>query len=57
MKKVKFSGLRPRGTLSPRRLWRPGDTVQLEDDVAEALLREPGFSVVTRRRRLKKARE
>ena len=57
MKEVKFSGLRPKGTLNPRRLWRPGDTVQLEDDVAETLLREHGFSVVTRRRRPKKARE
>ncbi len=57
MKEVKFSGLRPKGTLNPRRLWRPGDTVQLEDDVAETLLREHGFSVVTRRRRPRKARE
>jgi len=56
MKKVKFGGLRPKGTLNPRRLWRPGEAVEVEDDIAEALLRDPEFRQVkpkTRRRRTK----
>jgi len=59
MKKVKFGGLRPKGTLNPRRLWRPGETVEVEDDEAEALLRDPEFQQVktgTRRRRIKSSK-
>jgi hypothetical protein len=59
MKKVKFGGLRPKGTLNPRRLWRPGETVEVEDNEAEALLRDPEFQQVktgTRRRRTKSSK-
>ena len=51
MRELKFSSLRSKGTLYPRRLWRPGDTALVDDEVAEALLREPGFSVTRRRKR------
>ena len=58
MKEVKYEGLRPKGTLRPRRLWRPGEKARVEDEVAEELLSQPGFSVVEkRRRRPKKSRE
>jgi len=43
MKKVMFNGVSPRGTLKPRRMWTPGDILDVADDVSEALLREPGF--------------
>jgi len=59
MKKVKFGGLMPKGTLNPRRLWRPGEAVEVEDDIAEALLRDPEFRQVrprTRRRRTKSSK-
>jgi hypothetical protein len=59
MKKVRFGGLRPRGTLNPRRLWRPGEVVEVSDDEAEALLRDPEFQRVeskTSRRRTKSSK-
>ena len=46
MKKVMFNGLNPRGTLRPRRMWRPGDALDVADDVAEELLGEPGFMLL-----------
>jgi hypothetical protein len=53
MKEVKFSGIRPKGTMNPRRLWTPGESLRLDEEVAEALLKEPGFTLV--RRESKKA--
>lgn len=46
MKKVMFNGVSPRGTLRPRRMWTPGDILDVADDVSEELLREPGFLLV-----------
>ena len=46
MKKVWFSGLNPKGTLRPRRMWTPGDILEVNDDVAEELVREPGFMLL-----------
>ena len=43
MKKIWFNGLNPKGTLRPRRIWNPGDVLEVADDVAEELLKEPGF--------------
>ena len=43
MKKVMFNGVSPMGTLRPRRMWSPGDTLDVADDVAKELLGEPGF--------------
>jgi hypothetical protein len=49
MKIVKFSGLRPKGTMNPRRLWKAGDTACVEDNVIVFLLKEPGFSLVSQK--------
>ena len=46
MKKVWFNGVSPKGTFRPRRMWNPGDILEVADDTAEKLLREPGFSLL-----------
>ena len=46
MKKIWFNGLNPKGTLRPRRMWNPGDILLVADDVAEELLKEPGFMLL-----------
>jgi len=55
MKKVKYGGLRPKGTLTPRRMWRPGEVLVVDDTVAEELAEDPDFRLIgrprTRRRR------
>ena len=51
MRKVRFKGIRPRGTIVPRRMWRPGEILELDDTVARELTREPDFEIVRRRRR------
>jgi hypothetical protein len=43
VKKVMFNGVSPKGTLRPRRLWSPGDALDVADDVAGELLGETGF--------------
>ena len=43
-----FNGVSPRGTLRPRRMWRPGEELDVADDVAEELLGEPGFVLLKR---------
>ena len=53
MKKVKFTGVRPMGTIRPRRMWRPGDVLNVENDVAKELTRTPGFTLVKGRKRRK----
>jgi len=50
MRRVKFTGVRPRGTLRPRRMWLPGEVVKVENDVARELLESPGFESAGRRR-------
>ena len=56
--KIRFKGLRPIGTLHPRRLWRPGEIVEVDDDIGKELLKIPGFEKVklkrVRRRSLKR---
>ena len=51
MRKVRFKGIRPRGTWLPRRMWRPGEILELDDSVAQQLIREPDFEIVRMRRR------
>jgi len=46
MRKVMFNGVSPKGTLRPRRLWSPGDVLNVADDVAVELLGEPGFMLL-----------
>jgi len=46
MKRIMFSGVNPKGTLRPRRMWSPGDVLEVADDVAEELLGEPGFMLL-----------
>lgn len=44
--KVKYTGLWPKGTLHPRPMWWPGDFLDVDDNVAEELLRERGFMLL-----------
>jgi len=46
MKRIMFNGVNPKGTLRPRRMWNPGDVLDVADDVAEELLGEPGFMLL-----------
>ena len=58
MRKVKYTGLRPMGTLTPRRMWRPGEILEVDDDIAKKLARDPNFMLVVKarsRRRREKA--
>ena len=48
MRKVRFTGISPVGTLRPRRMWSPGEVLEVEDDVAEELNRQPGFKMLRR---------
>lgn len=50
---VKFVGIRPKGTLNPRRMWRPGDREKVEPSVAEELLKKSGFVKIRSRKRKK----
>lgn len=57
MKKVKYTGVRPQGTLKPRRMWSPGEVLEVENEVAEQLVEAPDFELVKKRRTRKKAEE
>jgi len=46
MRRVMFTGFRRVGTLRPRRLWSPGEALDVEDDVAEELGSHPDFKVL-----------
>ena len=50
MRKIKFNGVGRVGTLRPRRVWSPGEVMEVEDDVARELAGQPGFSMVRPRR-------
>jgi hypothetical protein len=50
MKKVKYTGVRRQGTLRPRRMWSPGEVLEVENEVAKDLVKAPGFEVVKKRR-------
>jgi len=54
MRKVKYTGLRPMGTLSPRRMWRPGEVLKVDDDIAKELVEGPNFSLVKKARSRRK---
>ena len=53
MRKVRFTGINQVGTLRPRRMWSPGEVLEVEDDVAEELNRQPGFRMLRRSPRKK----
>ena len=57
MKKVRYTGVRPQGTLKPRRMWSPGEVLEVEDEVAKVLVEAPGFELVKTRRTRKKGEE
>ena len=48
MRKVRFTGIRRVGTLRPRRMWSPGEVLEVEDDLAEELNRQSGFEMLRR---------
>jgi len=51
MKRIRFKGARRKGTLTPRRLWAPGEVLKLDDDVADELAKDPEFQLVKPRKR------
>ena len=54
MRKVKYTGLRPMGTLRPRRMWRPGEILEVDDDVAEKLCKGSDFTLIKKARSRRK---
>ena len=52
-KRIRFKGARRKGTLTPRRLWAPGEVLKLDDDVADELVKDPEFQLVRSRKRKK----
>lgn len=57
MRKVRFTGISRVGTLRPRRMWSPGEVLEVEDDVAEELNRLSGFEMLRRPPIKRKAEE
>ena len=57
MRRVMFTGIRRVGTPRPRRMWSPGEALEVEDDVAEELNRQPGFKVLRRPPLMKKVQK
>ncbi|MHA1227847.1 MAG: hypothetical protein ACTSPV_13960 [Candidatus Hodarchaeales archaeon] len=57
MRKVKFNGARRVGTLRPRRMWTPGEILEVEDGIAEELTGQPNFILVEEKKRRKKGEE
>jgi hypothetical protein len=53
MKRIRFKGARWKGTLTPRRLWAPGEVVTVDDSIAEELVKDPEFQLVRSRKRRK----
>ena len=52
---VRYTGINPKGTLTPRRMWRPGDKLTVDPDVAKRLLKESGFvEIKSRKKKAKK---
>jgi hypothetical protein len=56
MKRIRFKGARRKGTITPRRVWAPGEVVAVDDGVAEELTRDPEFVLVRPRKRAEAAR-
>ena len=54
MRRVRYNGLRPMGTLTPRRMWRPGEVLEVDDDVAKELVENPDFKLVVKPRSRRK---
>ena len=50
MKRIRFKGARRKGTLTPRRLWAPGEIVTVDDGIADELTRDPEFELVKSRK-------
>ena len=46
MRKVQYTGLRPKGTITPRIMWRPGDVLELDEELAKEIARDPDFRLL-----------
>jgi len=57
MKRIRFKGARRKGTLTPRRLWAPGEVVTVDDGAAEELVKDPEFQLVRPRKKPRKKDE
>jgi len=55
MKRIRFKGARRKGTLTPRRLWAPGEVLKLDDQIADELVKDPEFQLVKPRKRKAKS--
>ena len=56
-KKVKYTGVRCMGTMRPRRMWTPGEILEVEDELAKELTGSPWFTLVKPMRKKKTKRE
>ena len=54
MTRVKYTGVTRKGTLRPRRMWPPGEVLEVDNEIASELIKSPDFRWVrTRKRKIK----
>ncbi|MBD3206544.1 hypothetical protein GF319_09415 [Candidatus Bathyarchaeota archaeon] len=44
--KIKYTGVRPKGTIKPRKMWQPGELSEVEEELAEKLSEDPDFKIL-----------
>ena len=52
--KIRYNGVRGKGTIVPRVIWRPGDVRDVNPQVVEELLRDPDFTLIKPKKKAKK---
>ena len=57
MRRVKYTGVTRKGTLRPRRMWTPGEVLEVDNEIASELIKSPDFRSVRTRRRMIKSEE
>lgn len=48
---VRYDGTTRMGTINPRRMWSPGDQMEVTPEIAANLIKTRGFTIVRRRRK------
>lgn len=46
MPEVRYVGNTRRGTVTPRKMWWPGETLEVDKAIADELVKESGFVLV-----------
>ena len=54
MPEVKYVGNTRRGTMTPRKMWWPGETMKVDESTADELVKDPNFRLVKETKTKKK---